>query len=68
MDSVFRPSILSKVHIMTMTRLPTYDIPLELSHKTNEPCHDLILVLIVGFLANFLLVICLAEQYYSLET
>ena len=34
---------------MTIVRVPTYDIPLGMSHKNNKPCHGLILVLIVGF-------------------
>ena len=48
-DSVLRPSILSKVDIMTIARLPTYDIPLGMSHKNNKSCHHLNLVLIVVF-------------------
>ena len=53
---------------MTIARLPTYDISLEMSHKNNKPCRGLIIVLIVRVLLdNMLLVICLVEQYYSLE-
>ena len=33
---------------MTIVRLPTYDMTLEMSHKNNKPCQGLILVLIVG--------------------
>ena len=47
-DSDLRPSILTKVHIMILARYPTYDTPRGMSHKKNNPCHGLILVLIVG--------------------
>ena len=53
MDSVLRPSILRKVHVMTMAMLPTYDIAFEMSHNNNKPCHGLILVLIVAFFGQF---------------
>ena len=52
-DSVLKPLILSKSHIITMARLPTYDIPLGMSHKNNTPYQGLILVLIVGLFCQW---------------
>ena len=36
MDSVLRPSSLSKVHRMIMQRITTYDIPLGMIHKPDN--------------------------------
>ena len=53
MDSVLRPIILTKVHVMIIARLSVYIISLKMSHKNNKTCHDLILVLIVEVFCHF---------------